>query len=200
MFGKDIIIKEASQLLKNNMQIISNFLELQSKYSKDDENQEIFRECQNMIKSMIIFHEKLDKSDFLEKIDFKNYIKELMDYLKLYYHLSSNIKLILKGNDLTLNNNAAVPLGLIINELLANSIKYAFPDGRNGEITVDFHKTNNELVIIVKDDGIGFPEDLDFKQDNSSGLKLVNTLTDQINGEIKLDKTNGTCFEIKIKE
>ncbi|MDO8869681.1 MAG: histidine kinase dimerization/phosphoacceptor domain -containing protein [Methanobacteriaceae archaeon] len=198
--AKDILLKETNQLHKNNLQIISNFLELQSKYSKDDETQEIFRECQNRIKSMTIIHEKLDKSDFLEKIDFKNYIKELMDYLQSYYHLSSNIKLILNGDNLMLNNNTAVSLGLIINELVTNSIKYAFPDGRDGEITVDFYKTNNEFILKVKDNGMGLPEDLDFKQTQSLGLKLVNSLTEQIDGEVELNKTNGTCFKIIFKE
>ncbi len=200
MNGKNILLKETNQLLKNDLQIISKFLELQSKYSKDDETHEIFRECQNRIKSMAIIHEKLDKSDFLEKIDFKSYIKELMDNLQSFYHLSSKVKLILNGDDLMLNSNIAVPLGLIINELVTNSIKYAFPDGRDGEIRVDFHEINNKFVLIVKDNGIGFPRDLDLKQTQSLGLQLVNSLIEQINGEINLNKTNGTYFKIIFKE
>lgn len=93
-----------------------------------------------------------------------------------------------------------VPLGLVLNELVTNSMKYAFPDGAEGEINIEFHKYNNEFMLIVSDTGIGFPMDMDFRSTDSLGLKLVNNLIHQINGTIELERGKGTKFEIKFKE
>jgi two-component sensor histidine kinase len=99
-----------------------------------------------------------------------------------------------------LDINTIVPLGLILNELVSNALKHAFPDGRKGEILIDFHQENDNYLLLVKDDGIGFPDNIDYKNTQSLGLQLVNSLSDQIDAKIELNKSEGTCFMVKFKE
>ena len=198
---KEMLLKEIHHRVKNNLMIISSLLNLQSSYIKDKASQDVFKESQNRAQSMALIHEKLYQSTDLKSIDFGEYISTLATKLFHTYNADPRlIKLKINAENILLDINTAIPLGLIVNELITNSLKYAFPDGKPGKINVDFHPKDHHYEFIVKDNGIGFPEDIDFKKTDSLGLLIVNSLTDQIDGEITLDKNNGTEFKIKFPE
>lgn len=198
---KEILLKEIHHRVKNNLMVISSLLNIQSRYIKNKDDLDLFRESQNRARSMALIHERLYSSDDLKSINFGEYIRTLSTELfRTYTRDSSRLKLNLNVENEVVDINTTVPLGLILNELITNSMKHAFPDSREGEITIKFHKKDDEFVLIVSDNGIGFPADLDFQNTQSMGLQLVNTLSEQINGKIKLNKKNGTAFTIKFSE
>ncbi|MBI5679888.1 MAG: PAS domain S-box protein [Methanobacterium sp.] len=198
---KEMLLKEIHHRVKNNLMVISSLLNLQSQYIKDKEALDIFKESQNRAKSMALIHERLYRSTDLKKIDFGEYIHTLAtDLFHTYVPDPGRVKLNMNAENLMVDINTTVPLGLIVNELITNSMKHAFPEGRKGEINVDFFKEGNEFVLIVQDNGIGFPEDLDFRNTKSLGLQLVNNLIGQIGGTFGLERSNGTKFKIKFKE
>jgi two-component sensor histidine kinase len=151
---------------------------------------------------MAIIHEKLYKSKDFAGVDFAGYIQILAKHLFNVYGVDPKaIKININIKDVLLNINTAIPCGLIINELLSNSLKYAFPDGKKGEISIAIHPIDkNEMELIVNDNGVGLPEEIDIKHTESLGLHLVTILVeDQLQGDIKLDRTGGTRFYIRIK-
>jgi PAS domain S-box-containing protein len=199
---KDILLQEIHHRVKNNMQIISSLLKLQSKYIKEKKYRVLFEESQNMIRSMSLIHEKLYNSRDISRIDFKEYIYDLVNSLFRSYDVNGyvirsriNIENVSPGMDM------AIPCGLIINELVTNSLKYAFPDGRKGEINIAFSQNNSNIYeLFVGDNGVGISEDMDIKNTDSLGLRLVTMLViDQLEGEIDLKRNNGTKFSIKFK-
>lgn len=201
---KDLLIKEIHHRVKNNLMVISSLLNLQSRYIKDKEALSLFRESQSRAKSMALIHERLYKSDDFKSINFGEYITNLADILYNTYVSDKNrIKLDLQMEnieDLKVDINNAIPLGLIVNELLSNAMKHAFPKYMQGRIMVDFYKDDDQFELVVSDDGIGFPQELNYKNTESLGLQVVNTLTNQIGGKITMDVDKGTTFTIKFKE
>ncbi len=199
---KEMLIKEIHHRVKNNLMVISSLLNLQSRYIKDKESLNIFKESQNRAKSMALIHERLYASDNLKKINFGEYIQTLSrDLYRTYVTDPSLVDLNLEVEDADIDINTAVPLGLIVNELVSNSMKHAFVDNKmKGEISISFQKVEDDFILDVKDSGIGFPEDLDFKNSGSLGLQLVNMLVDQIKGEIEFKNENGTQFKIRFKD
>ncbi|MCC7551694.1 MAG: sensor histidine kinase, partial [Methanobacterium sp.] len=146
-------------------------------------------------------HERLYRSTDLKKIDFGEYIHTLAnDLFHTYVTDPSRIKLNMNLENVMVDINTTVPLGLILNELVTNSMKYAFPEGKEGEIDIEFHKQEDNFILIVSDTGVGFPEGLDFRNTDSLGLQLVNNLVSQIDGEITLDNNQGTEFKITFKD
>ena len=196
---KEILLREIHHRVKNNLQIISSMLNIQSNYIKDEKDLELLRESQSRIKSMAIIHEGLYKSNDFTHINFKDYIKSLMHYISVHYNVSPKIHFIVDVKNVMLNIETAVPCGLIINELVTNSIKHAFPPGIDGKIKVSLNSKMGICSLRVIDNGIGFPDNIDFKNTRTLGLKLVNVLTNQLDGNIELDKTHGTEFIIKFK-
>jgi len=198
---KDMLIKEIHHRVKNNLMIISSLLNLQSNYLKDKESIEIFRESQNRAKSMALIHERLYQSEDLKSIGFKEYITTLAnDLYRNYVEDPERVELQLDISDLDIDIDHAIPLGLILNELITNSMKYGFPDDRSGKVFVKFCKEADEYVLRVGDDGIGFPSDVDFKNTNTLGMQLVNGLSQQVDGDLELNTDNGTEFIIRFKE
>jgi PAS domain S-box-containing protein len=200
---KEVLLREVYHRVKNNMQIITSLLNLQSRYARDGEYREMFRESHNRIKSMSLVHEKLYQSKDLSTIDFKEYIKDIAKGLFLSYGANKGkILLVMDINNISLNINTAIPCGLIINELVTNSLKHAFPEGKEGEIKISVHSMNeNTIELVVGDNGIGIPEDVDFKTTESLGLQLVTMLSEnQLHGKIILDRSQGTEFSITFKE
>lgn len=195
---KDVLLKEIHHRVKNNMQVISSLLNLQSRYIEDKNAFRVFKESQNRIKSMALIHEKLYQSEDLTKIDFSEYLRSLTFHLFHSYSVDqSTIGLSINSENVLFDIETSIPCGLIINEILSNSLKYAFPDGREGVINIDLHLKGEKYVLIISDNGIGFPENLDFKDTETLGLRLVNILVNQINGVITLDKSGGTSFKIE---
>ena len=201
LIEKEMLLKEIHHRVKNNLMIISSLLNIQSSYITDKESKEIFKESQNRAKSMALIHERLYQSTDLKRIDFGDYIQSLSTELFHTYVADPSI-IALKTNveDIYLDINTAIPLGLIVNELITNSLKHAFPRGMTGEIDVDFHMVKDHYEFTVKDNGIGFPDTLDYKNTESLGMQMVNSLTEQIDGEIELNNEKGTSFKITFKE
>lgn len=195
---KELLLQEVHHRVKNNLQIISSLLNLQASYINDEKDLEIFKDSQSRVKSMAFIHEQLYKSSDFTNINFNNYIHNLLAYLSYSHNLDpEKIKMNINVENITLDINTAIPCGLIINELVTNSIKYAFPSGRSGTINIELYSDyEDEYVLIVGDDGIGLPVDIDFKNTDSLGLQLVNSLSKQLEGYIELDRTNGTQFKI----
>lgn len=198
---KELLLKEIHHRVKNNLMVISSLLNLQSKYIKDKDVLDVFKESQNRAQSMALIHERLYRSTDLKKINFGEYITTLANEMFLSYVKDPNrVTLQINIEDLMVEINTAIPLGLMVNELLSNSMKYAFPDDMEGCIIIEFYKINDEFVLIIKDNGVGFSEGLDFKNTDSLGLQLVNRLADQIDAAIILDVDDGTKFTIKFRE
>ena len=198
---KEMLLKEIHHRVKNNLMIISSLLNLQSSYIKDKESQEIFKESQNRAKSMALIHERLYQSTDLKKIDFGDYIESLSSELfNTYVSQNSIIELKINVEDIFLDINTAIPLGLIVNELITNSLKHAFPEGRKGEIDVNFHKKDDYYEFVLMDNGVGVPDTIDYKNTESLGMQIITNLTEQIDGNIELNNENGTTFKISFKE
>jgi PAS domain S-box-containing protein len=195
---KEVLLKEIHHRVKNNLQVIASLLNLQANYIQDAQAQEVFRDSQNRVRSMALIHEKLYRSENLAQIDFGDYIQELAAFLfRAQNAHEQGITLNLHTDRTLLDIEKAVPCGLIINELVSNTLKHAFPNGRTGEVRVEVHTNgHNQLNLVVADDGVGFPAEVDFQATESLGLQLVNTLTDQLDGTISLERQPGTRFSI----
>jgi len=198
---KEILLNEIHHRVKNNMQIISSLLSLQKRFVDDEDAVNILKESQNRVKSMAIIHEKLYQSSDITRINFADYLRSLVaDLFYSYYIDNHQIRPFMEIDDIKLNIETAVPLGLIISEIVSNSLKYAFPDGRTGEVYLSLRTLDNGYEMIIGDDGIGFPADIEFRKTESLGMQLVNSLIKQLDGDIELDRTNGTSFIIRFKE
>lgn len=195
---KDVLLREIHHRVKNNMQIISSLLNLQSSYFQDSEAVNVFKESQNRIRSMALIHEKLYQTGNLVGVKLGDYVQDLASHLMSSYSLDSNkIKLITDIDNVSLGIDTAISLGLIVNELLSNAFKYAFPNDASGEIKLSYKPSDeNNSTLIISDNGIGFPQNIDFKQTESLGLQLVNTLVEQLEGNIELSRNGGTEFKI----
>jgi two-component sensor histidine kinase len=159
------------------------------------------KESQNWVRSMAIIHEKLYKSNNMSKINFQDYIKELTDSLLYSYHVDHyKIQLNKNIDKIFFDVNTAIPCGLIINELITNSLKHAFPDDNNGLINIELFKRDEDYELNVYDTGVGFPDDINFENTESLGLQLVNNLVKQVDGTIGLESKDGTKYNITFKE
>jgi two-component sensor histidine kinase/HAMP domain-containing protein len=203
---KEVLLKEIHHRVKNNLQVISSLLYLSSKKLKDKSVQDMFKESQNRVKSIALVHERLYQSKDLGKIDFKEYVTRLTDDLFRSYAVNQSvIKLIITINNIFISIDTAVPCGLIINEIISNSLKYAFPESedlnKNCEIKIDFEKNeSNESLLCISDNGIGLPPGMDIRKTKSLGLQLVDTLIDQLEGTLEIDLTSGTKYKFKFKD
>ena len=195
---KEVLLKEIHHRVKNNLQVVESLLRLQSKYTKNEHAVRMFRESQNRIKSMALIHEKLYQSIDLAKINFVDYIQSLVASLFRSYSINSTaINPTIDVADIFFSIDTAIPCGLIINELVANSLKYAFPESKQGQIHICLRsKDENKFILIVSDNGVGFPKDLDFRDTKSLGLQLVTSLTEQLGAIIELHSHSGTEFRL----
>ncbi|MCD1295435.1 hypothetical protein CUJ83_10535 [Methanocella sp. CWC-04] len=198
---KEVLLKEIHHRVKNNLQIISSLLNLQSNNIADKSTRDMFIESQNRIKSMALLHERLYQSKDLSKISFREYVISLVSHLFRSYKINSgDISINVDVDDVYLSIDTAIPCGLIINELVSNSLKHAFPDDRKGDVAVKLHFDGEHYRLMVKDNGIGLPKDINIQNSRSLGLQLVYTLTDQLDGKIEFFNGIGTEFRIEFKE
>ena len=222
---EEIRKKEIHHRIKNNLQVISSLLELQAEKFTEQEVRDAFRESQNRVATMAIIHEELYRSRNNETLDFSEYLQKLTaDLLRSYTIRKGEIRMQLDIEEIFLGMDTAVPLGIIINELVSNSLKHAFPLGRKGEIRIKLSRTqengenksisnstnnigakssvdkSSQYSLVVSDNGLGFPENLDFRNTGSLGLQLVNILVEQLEGTIELQKGAETTFKILFKE
>lgn len=197
---KEILLKEVHHRVKNNMQVISSILNLQSAYVKDIKTLQILKESQNRIKSMAFIHESLYTNDDFSQIDFSEYITNLVQNLfRTYDVFDDNIILDLQIDRVYLNLDSAIPCGLIVNELISNSLKYAFDINSGGIIKIMLTLEKDAVVLTVGDNGKGIPQDLKIEDSQTLGLQLISSLVEQLEGELSLDRQNGTIFTIKFK-
>ncbi len=200
---KEVLLKEIHHRVKNNLQIVSSLLNLQSRGLTDKGLMTVFKDSQTRIRSMALVHEKLYRSKDLSHIDLREYIVNLSDYIKgTYVRGSSRIRFHYDLEDISLSIDTVIPLGLIFNELISNALKYAFNDpgfsqDRDNVLSIQLMRRGRKhLVVVVKDNGIGLPKGLDIASTNSLGLKLVNSLVKQINGNLQVLSENGSKFTI----
>jgi PAS domain S-box-containing protein len=198
---KEVIIKEVHHRVKNNMQVISGFLQLQTNYLKDQESIDKLEECQMRVKTMALVHEKLYQSKYLGFINTRDYIQSLVSDLMNSYLLRSDISIEQDIDDVNIDLDTAIPCGLILNELLTNALKYAFKGRESGTISVSLHlKSDHRFSLDVSDDGVGLPPGLDIAQAPTLGLQLVSVLVRQIGGDMQVEGDHGTRFHISFPE
>lgn len=196
---KEVLLKEIHHRVKNNLQIISSLLNLQAEKIEDTEAREKYVESIGRIKSMAIIHELLYRSKNLSTIRIRDYFNELTSFISQTYRLKENIKVELKF-DIRRENidiSKAIPCGIILNEILSNAFKYAFPDKRKGKIVVEFTGTGkSRYKLKVCDNGVGIPQQIDLINPATLGLQLIASLVEQLDGKIKVDRKKGTIFTI----
>jgi PAS domain S-box-containing protein len=199
---KEVLLQEIHHRVKNNMQIISSLINLQSSNIKEGPILKTLKSTQNRVKSMALIHERLYESKNFSRVDFNEYVQSLSNHLLHSYGVPvGSIRIKTDIENVFLDINTAIPCGLIINELVSNSLKHGFQDSKEGEITVSMRSLNkNAVELIVSDNGVGIPADINFRTTESLGLHLVFILAEeQLHGGIQLDRTKGTSFRIKLK-
>lgn len=193
---KEVLLKEIHHRVKNNLQIVYSLLALQANGIADSDIRTLFDESRNRIASMALIHEKIYSSRDLAHIDFNHYLQELVQNIAATY-LRPEIKVVVEAESIFLDINCGIPCGLIVNELVSNSFKYAFPAGENGQISIKMNcAAGGRYLLTVADNGSGIPVDIDFRKTTSLGLQLVTVLVGQLQGEIFLATDAGTRFSI----
>lgn len=198
---KNVLLREIHHRVKNNMQIISSLLSLQASTIKNPEMKNMFNESQNRVRSMSMIHEQLYQRDNLSKIDFNIYVNGLIKSLfQIYTTRIKQVSWKVDIVDVKLGLETAIPCGLIINELVSNSLKHAFKEDKKGEIIVKMKKHDDDITLIVSDNGAGLPDNFKINEQSTLGLKLVNTLINQLDGNLDIHAKNDTTFTINFKE
>lgn len=197
---KEVLLAEVYHRIKNNLQIISSLLDLQADSVADPQVRALFEDSQQRIQAVALLHESLSQVRNVTRIPAAEYINRLGTQLfQAYAPPGDRVTLRIQADPIWIDVRNAVPCGLLVNELLSNSLKYAFPGDQGGEITITLRATSEgQMVLIVRDTGIGFPADLDFRHTDSLGLQLVCLLTEQLGGTIELDRASGTQWTLGI--
>lgn len=194
---KGILLKEMHHRVKNNLQVISSLLNLQSQYIEDRKAVEAINEGRNRVQSMALIHQSLYKKDNLVGIEAKEYFDKLINELFHTYKVDHDkILLEVNINDLQLDVDTMIPLGLIMNELVTNSLKYAFENKKKGKLLISLQEINHQLILKVEDDGIGMPNLDAIEQSDSFGYRLIDAFMAKMEGEINITSTNGTSITI----
>ncbi len=199
---KEVLLRELHHRVKNNMQIISSLLNLQAAHLKDPVVIQVFKDTQRRIRSMALVHEKLYQSENLSTIGFDNYLESLAVHLFHSYETeAAGIELVTEMDRILLDVQTAIPCGLLVNELLSNALKHAFPGGRKGRIEIGLHRLDDGRISLrIKDDGIGLPPALDVENTKTLGLQIVSSLISQLDGTLEISREGGTEFRILFKE
>jgi len=199
LLEREALLKEIHHRVKNNLQIISSLLSLQSKTLNDAGAQGAITESRNRVKSMSLIHEQLYKEDTISGVDMKDYIQRLVNSLTSSYGLDTDrVEIKVMADDILLDVDSAIPLGLIINELVSNSVKYAFPELKSGTILISLRDMMNELRLTVQDDGVGMS--INTQNDQSFGLSMINSLMRKLKAEMNIVSSAGTSVELVIKD
>ncbi|MBX3468505.1 MAG: PAS domain S-box protein [Planctomycetes bacterium] len=195
---KEVLLKEIHHRVKNNLQIVSSMLSLQLDQLSDPKALELFKESQTRVRSIALFHETLYQSRDLARVDVAEYLRGLATGLFATYGVDpGRIALAVDAEDVPLGVDAAISCGLIVNELLSNALKHAFPAGAAGQVQVRLRRDGDEVALEVADDGVGVPPALDFRAASTLGLKLVCILTEQVHGRIELERGRGSRFVLR---
>ncbi len=193
---KEVLLKEVHHRVKNNLQIISSILNLQSSTISDTSTLELLKNSQDRIRSMSLIHELLYQTKDFSTIQFSEYIKSIATNLFHSYNQNRNIVLEQDLDDIKLDLDMAIPCGLIVNELITNALKYAFDEKEEGVVKIGLKQESELIKLSISDDGKGFPENINFRETSSLGMQLVISLVEQIDGEILLNSEKGTKYTI----
>jgi two-component sensor histidine kinase len=195
---KETLLKEIHHRVKNNLQVVSGLLQLQSSSVADPATRTLLRESQDRVRSMALIHEQLYQIEDLARVHFISYLKGLATSLARSHATgAADIDIKVEGDELHLTLEEGVPCGLLVNELVTNALKYAFPGGRSGSITIRLKQLPESRILLeVSDDGIGLPEGYDPAAATTLGLRLVHNLVQQLDGEMGVCKSPGACFTI----
>ena len=198
---KEVLLKEIHHRVKNNLQVISSLLNLQARYLSDPAARAIFSQSQNRVRSIALVHERLYESADLSHVDFAKYVVVLLDNIfETYAATSRGISKVIDVGHAKLTVDVAIPCGLIVNEVVTNALKHAFPDGRKGTVRVTLTERPGDLELTIEDDGIGIPADIDPRNTVSLGLDLVTTFADQLNAEVDVARVGGTSFRFRFRK
>jgi two-component sensor histidine kinase len=198
---KEVLLREIHHRVKNNLQVIQSLLSLQAGKIKDPEAQEAFKESGDRVRSMALVHEKLYQSADLCYIDMVDYLSKLGPRLFQASQISlEKVKLKLDVETIRVGIDRAIPLGLILNELITNALKHAFSDGREGQIRVWLAQDEGMIRLTVGNNGVGFPETVNFRKSESMGFQIITALVEQLGGTIELNREGGTEFKITFPE
>ncbi|NER28944.1 MAG: histidine kinase, partial [Symploca sp. SIO1C4] len=198
---KEVLLSEVHHRVKNNLQVISSLLDLQSLQTQNLDTRQMFTESRNRIKSMALIHEQLYRFSTPAGINFAKYIYNLSSYLlKTYAVNPNNIRLQLDLDDVILNLPTAIPCGLMLNELVSNALKHAFPGNRKGTIFVELKTEGNQINLMVSNDGVRLPENNEFFQNKSLGFQLVKAWVQQLQGQLSIESSPITKFKIGFSE
>jgi len=184
---KEVLLREIHHRVKNNLQVISSLLSLQSHEIRDPQVVQIFLECQHRIRSMALVHESLYSSSTLSRIEMRPYMTRLTEQLAKSYATDHRVRVRVEVDELWMMIDRAVPCGLLLNELVTNALKHAFPDGRSGEVVVGLRRQEGLRVLSVHDSGVGLPSGIDIAHAPSLGLRLVQALTQQLGGRLAIE-------------
>ena len=199
---KEVFIKKTHHRIKNNFRVISSLLDLQSWFINNMQALEVFKNSQERVRAIALIYEKLYESGDLSKIEIQEYIQNMAAYLYNSYSLQPElVRLKIEIKDVSLDIDTIVPVGLIINELVTNSFKYAFPNNKEGELRIILENSKDnkyDYILIVADNGV--PEDIEFQASDNLFIRLLNTLVNQLHGVLNIDKKDGTTFTIKFKK
>lgn len=199
---KEVLLKEIHHRVKNNLQIVSSLLNLQSDSTPSRQTAALIHESQNRIRAMALIHERLYSSEDLTRITMADYLHDLVHHLfGSYRAYARGIRPDLAVSEVCMNIDTAIPCGLIINELVSNALKHAFPDGRQGEVQVRLQAAGaNGYILTVADNGVGLPADLESRDSRSLGLQLVRSLVQQLDGKLAVERADGAAFTITFQE
>jgi len=194
---REVLLKEVHHRVKNNLQVVSSLLGLQAWHFEDTRLRQALADSQNRVLSIALVHENLYRSKDLAQVEFSEYVRSLVDSLPRSSSTGTDVAITQDIQECSLSIETAVPCGLIINELVTNALKHAFPGGRSGSISVELRRAEpDNWVLLVTDDGIGLPADVDAKMTKSLGLELVSLLVKQLSGALEIHRNGGTTFQL----
>lgn len=194
---KEVLLAEVHHRVKNNLAIISGMLNLSRNLGKETNVDAVLQECSNRVISMAMVHEKLYKSGDLSRISFHEYVDDLVKDIHRTLVVNKNIQLRTRLDEIFLDIDRAIPVGLIVNEVITNSIKHAFTEGKEGVIEVDVRRSNNSVYLMVRDNGKGMSAEQDQEDNESLGMMLIESLTQQIDGTYEFANNDGVSFVLR---
>ncbi|NIP44530.1 MAG: hypothetical protein GWO10_29255 [candidate division Zixibacteria bacterium] len=203
LHDKDVLLKEINHRVKNNLQVISSIIRLQSKFTEQCESKTLLKSILNRVTAIAHVHKMLYATGSLSEINIKDYVNTLIHYLSVSYSCSSKIKMRVDVDNVELNTETIIPCGLLINELVSNSINHAFPDNSEGVINISLKKVDDvRLLLSIADNGIGLPDNVDFRDNiRTLGLQLISTMAEgQLNGNIEFVNHKGTRIDVYFRE
>jgi PAS domain S-box-containing protein len=196
---KEILLAEIHHRVKNNLAVVSGLLGMQASYLEDEKARQLFQESRNRIHSMALIHDKLYQHENLAKINFCSYINDLVEHIRESYTMETEVSFSVVCNEIFLDIKYAVPCGLILNELISNSCKHAFKGKAQGEIRIVCTKMGDKFTMAVRDDGVGFDISGGEKKQQSLGMTLISALSEQVGGNVKFARENGTAYYISFE-